>query len=54
MTKIREEKLIIELDNQKDKKLPRYSGCIHKSHNSIKKAIEKLPKLKIDLESLNQ
>ena len=43
MTKVREENLIIESDDQQAKRLPRYSCCIHKAHTAIKKAAEKIP-----------
>ena len=54
MTKTKESNLFIELDDEKGKKIPRFSCCIHRAYNDINKEINSLPKLRADLNSLNK
>ena len=54
MTKTKESNLFIELDDEKGKKIPRFSCCIHTAYNDINKEINSLPKLRADLNSLNK
>jgi len=49
-----ENKSIIQLGDTIGTIFPRYSCCVHKAHNAIKKVIDMSPKFKSDLKSINK
>jgi hypothetical protein len=48
------DKLILQLDSVSGQKLSRYSCCVHKANNAIKKAIQSIPLFSKDLSQLTK